>query len=64
MPSLPNSITTRAAALLRRLAHDDRGYTSEAVIWIAILSTLAVSVGALIGPDIIDAARNIHIGRK
>lgn len=57
---LLNSILMRAAARLRELAHDDRGYTSETVIWIALLSALALSVGALIGPEIVDAARNIQ----
>ncbi|AGP58312.1 hypothetical protein M271_34500 [Streptomyces rapamycinicus NRRL 5491] len=53
-------MTTRLAARLRTLARDDRGYTSETVIWIALLSALALSVGALIGPEIVDAARNIR----
>ncbi|GAA2348763.1 hypothetical protein [Streptomyces violaceusniger] len=60
MPSPPTSITTRLAARLHTLARDDRGYTSETVIWIALLSALALSVGALIGPEIVDAARNIR----
>ncbi|CAM5731130.1 MULTISPECIES: hypothetical protein [Streptomyces] len=60
MPSPPTSITTRLAARLRTLARDDRGYTSETVIWIALLSALALSVGALIGPEIVDAAHNIR----
>ncbi|MBB4786004.1 hypothetical protein [Streptomyces rapamycinicus] len=60
MPSPPTSMTTRLAARLRTLARDDRGYTSETVIWIALLSALALSVGALIGPEIVDAARNIR----
>lgn len=60
MPRLLFTLRVRATAKLRELARDDRGYTSETVIWTAVLSGLALTVGAIFGPEILNAARNVH----
>lgn len=52
-------LRARLRARLRELAADDRGYTTETVIWTATLAALAVTIGALIGPNIIAAAKDI-----
>lgn len=49
----------RASARLRDFAGDDRGVTTEHVIWIAFLAALALTVTALFGPKIMAAARSI-----
>lgn len=49
----------RASARLRELAEDDRGVTTEHVIWIAFLAALALTITALFGPKIIAAARSV-----
>ncbi|WP_329555232.1 hypothetical protein [Streptomyces sp. NBC_00696] len=59
MPLL-NSLLTRARSLLHSLAADDRGMTTEEVIWIAGLSALAITVVTIFGPEIIAAARNVN----
>lgn len=58
--SLLNFLVTRARSWLHNLAHDDRGMTSEEVIWIAGLSALAITVVTMFGPDIIAAADNVN----
>jgi hypothetical protein len=50
---------TRTAARLRALAADDRGVTTEHVIWIAFLAALALTVTAIFGPKILAAARSV-----
>lgn len=57
--TLLNSLVTRARALLHSLAADDRGMTTEEVIWIAGLSALAITIVSMFGPEIIAAARNV-----
>jgi hypothetical protein len=49
----------RLTSRLRDLAEDDRGVTTEHVIWIAFLAALALVVTALVGPKILAAARSI-----
>ncbi|MFI0724347.1 hypothetical protein [Streptomyces sp. NPDC021224] len=56
---LLTSLWTRLNTRLHGLAADDRGVTTEHVIWIAFLAALALTVTALFGPKILDAARNI-----
>lgn len=60
MLSLFTSLRRLAAARLRQMATDDRGYTTETVIWIAILAALALAVGGLFGPAIMDAAQSVR----
>ncbi|AXK35904.1 hypothetical protein DVA86_28110 [Streptomyces armeniacus] len=59
MHPLLNKIRARIAAALHELAHNDLGYTSETVIWTAVLSGLALTVGGIFGPEILDAARSV-----
>ncbi|MFG2943488.1 hypothetical protein [Streptomyces sp. NPDC048282] len=58
MPLL-NSLLSRARSLLRRLRTDDRGVTTEHVIWIAGLSALALTILDIFGPEIVAAAKNV-----
>jgi len=58
MPSL-NTLVPRARSLLRRLAGDDRGVTTEYVIWIAGLAALALTVIGIFGPEITAAAKSV-----
>lgn len=55
----PTTLWIRASARLRQLAADDRGVTTEHVIWIAFLAALALVVTALFGPKILAAARSV-----
>jgi hypothetical protein len=50
---------SRARIRLRELAADDRGVTTEHVIWIAFLAALALAVTAIFGPKILAAARSV-----
>ncbi|MFE0099848.1 hypothetical protein [Streptomyces sp. NPDC059009] len=50
---------THISTTLREVADDDRGVTTEQVIWIAFLAALALTVTALFGPQIVAAARNV-----
>jgi hypothetical protein len=54
------SLWTRAATRWRSLAEDDRGVTTEHVIWIAFLAALALAITALFGPKILAAATSIN----
>lgn len=45
--------------MARKLMHDDRGVTTEQVIWIAFLAALALAVTGLFGPQIMAAARSV-----
>lgn len=56
---LLKSLWIRLTTRLHALAEDDRGVTTEHVIWIAFLAALALTVTALFGPKILAAARNI-----
>lgn len=47
------------ARVLQRITHDDRGVTTEQVIWIGFLAALALTVTGLFGPQILTAARSI-----
>ncbi|PWG13297.1 hypothetical protein DF268_11495 [Streptomyces sp. V2] len=59
MPLLHRSLR-RAHTLLHRLTHgDDRGVTTEYVIWIAGLATLALTVLGIFRPEIVAAAKNV-----
>lgn len=49
----------RTRVFLHRLARDDRGVTTEQVIWIAFLAATALAVTALFGPQIMAAARGV-----
>lgn len=57
--SLLTTLWTRAQAKLRSLAEDDRGVTTEHVIWIAFLAALALAITALFGPKILAAAQSV-----
>ncbi|MEV0318135.1 hypothetical protein ACIBKX_07715 [Streptomyces sp. NPDC050658] len=60
--ALIRSLRVRLSAPLRKLAklsRDDRGVTTEQVIWIAFLAGLALTVTGLFGPQILEAARNV-----
>ena len=59
MHTLLTTLWTRTALTLRRLAADDRGVTTEHVIWIAFLAALAITVTAIFGPKILAAARDV-----
>ncbi|MCT9080465.1 hypothetical protein [Streptomyces fulvoviolaceus] len=41
------------------MAHDDRGVTTEHVIWIAGLAALALTIVGIFGPEITAAAKNV-----
>ncbi|MFC8429270.1 hypothetical protein [Streptomyces sp. NPDC057253] len=58
MPFL-NSLLSRARSLLSRLPADDRGVTTEHVIWIAGLAALALTIVGIFGPEITAAAKNV-----
>jgi hypothetical protein len=60
--SLLNSLVTRSRSLLRSMAHDDRGVTTEHVIWIAGLAALALTIVGIFGPEITAAAKNVVFG--
>ncbi|MFG1667640.1 hypothetical protein [Streptomyces sp. Y7] len=44
---------------IRKVVRDDRGVTTEQVIWIAFLSALALTVTGLFGPQILAAAQRV-----
>ncbi|MEU5001548.1 hypothetical protein [Streptomyces sp. NPDC021622] len=50
---------SRLPQKLAELARDDRGVTTEQVIWIAFLAGLALTVTGLFGPQILEAARSV-----
>lgn len=58
MSRLPG-LRARLKERLREMAADDRGYTTETVIWIATLAALALAIGGLLGPKILAAAQDI-----
>lgn len=49
------SVQTR----LRELARDERGTTTENIIWIAGLAAIAIAVIAIWGPDIMTAISKV-----
>ncbi|MFC4463963.1 hypothetical protein ACFPH6_05195 [Streptomyces xiangluensis] len=53
------SLATRARSAIRSLADDERGATTEHVIWIAGLSALALTIVGIFGPEITAAAKNV-----
>jgi type VI protein secretion system component VasF len=53
------SILSHLASIWRGLAADERGTTTENVIWIAALAALALAVVGLLGPQILAAAKSI-----
>jgi hypothetical protein len=53
------SILFRLTSAWRDLAADERGTTTENVIWIATLAALALAVAGLLGPQILAAAKSI-----
>lgn len=57
--SLLNSLVTRARSFIRSHANDDRGVTTEHVIWIAGLAALALTIVGIFGPEITAAAKNV-----
>ncbi|MGW8375397.1 hypothetical protein [Streptomyces sp. ODS28] len=52
-------LMARLKAFARRIAHDDRGVTTEQVIWIAFLAATALAVTAYFGPQILAAAHSV-----
>lgn len=61
MPPLP--LVNQIEAVLRALARDDRGSTTENVIWIAGLAALALAVLAIWGPDILAAVNKVKFSQ-
>lgn len=53
------SLTARLAAFVQALLADERGTTTENVIWIAGLAAIALGVVAWFGPQIMAAAQSI-----
>ncbi len=53
------SLWIRFEAAVRRFADDERGVTTEHVIWIAALAALALTITALFGPKILAAAQAV-----
>ncbi|MDI5964073.1 hypothetical protein [Streptantibioticus silvisoli] len=53
------SLWLRIESAARRLADDERGVTTEHVIWIAALAALALTITALFGPKILAAAQAV-----
>lgn len=53
------SLWARIESALRGLADDERGVTTEHVIWIAFLAALALAITALFGPKILAAAKSV-----
>ncbi|MFK0111646.1 hypothetical protein [Streptomyces sp. NPDC091217] len=58
MPQLA-FLARRVQLLIRRLAADDRGVTTEHVIWIAGLAALALTIVGIFGPEITSAAKSV-----
>ncbi|MFD8716899.1 hypothetical protein ACFV2H_02405 [Streptomyces sp. NPDC059629] len=58
MPQLA-FLAHRVQSLIRRLAADDRGVTTEHVIWIAGLAALALTIVGIFGPEITSAAKSV-----
>ncbi|MFJ6901523.1 hypothetical protein [Streptomyces hokutonensis] len=54
-----NSLVARAQLFIRSIADDDRGVTTEHVIWIAALAALALTIVGIFGPEITSAAKNV-----
>lgn len=54
-------LQTRLFTVVRAAARDDRGVTTEQVIWTGFLAALALTVTGLFGPQILDAARSITL---
>jgi type VI protein secretion system component VasF len=59
MLTTATTILCRIASAWRSLAADERGTTTENVIWIAALAALALAVVGLLGPQILGAAKSI-----
>lgn len=55
----PGTVLSRLASRWRDCVDDERGTTTENVIWIAGLAALALAVVALLGPEILAAARSV-----
>lgn len=53
------SILSHLMSAWRGLTADERGTTTENVIWIAALAALALAVVGLLGPQILAAAKSI-----
>lgn len=52
-------LRTTLVHTLQKMPGDDRGVTTEQVIWIAFLAALALTVTGLFGPQILAAARSV-----
>jgi type VI protein secretion system component VasF len=59
LTTLAASILSHLTSAWRGLAADERGTTTENVIWIAALAALALAVVGLLGPQILAAAKSI-----
>jgi hypothetical protein len=53
------SVRRHLTTVVRAAVRDDRGVTTEQVIWIAFLAGLALTVTGLFGPQILAAARSV-----
>ena len=56
----PPPRVTRFWAVLRGIAADERGTTTENIIWIAGLAALAIAVLAIWGPEILNAVTQVQ----
>lgn len=59
MRTPPSSLAANLVAVVRNLLADERGTTTENVIWIAGLAAIALGVVAWFGPQITAAAQSI-----
>jgi hypothetical protein len=54
-----SAILTYIGTLLRTLTRDERGNTTEHIIWIAGLAAIAIAVLAIWGPAIMEAVAKV-----
>ncbi|MEV1083486.1 hypothetical protein AB0I98_35610 [Streptomyces sp. NPDC050211] len=55
------SVRRHLSSVIRNVVRDDRGVTTEQVIWIAFLAALALTVTGLFGPQILAAAHRVTL---
>lgn len=60
MMTTSRNVRARIQVVLRGLRHDDRGNTTENVIWIAGLASVALMVLAIWGPQIVSAINRVN----
>ena len=60
MATRPPTLPSRVWTALRCIAADERGTTTENIIWIAGLAALAIAVLAIWGPEILSAVTQVQ----